>query len=215
MKIKVCGNTEVSQIKRLEELSIDYAGFIFYEGSPRFMGQKIKKEDIQNLPTKMQKIGVFVNASRDEIMKQTEDYRLDGVQLHGDETPEFCRIISDHVTVIKAFRVNEGQIDIDWMVRDFEEVCDYYLFDKESKSVYGGAGEKFDWNLLQDATIGKKFFLSGGIAPTDAAMLKKFEHPFFYGIDLNSRFETSPGIKDLEVLKQFLKDIKQPQLLNS
>lgn len=210
MKIKVCGNAIASQVKELDELSIEYAGFIFYKASPRYMAEKIRKENIQNLSTKLQKVGVFVNESRDEIMRIIEDYSLDAVQLHGDETPEFCKQISDHVTVIKAFRINEGQIDIDWMVRDFEEVCDYYLFDKASKSVYGGAGEKFDWELLHSASIGKEFFISGGICQTDAAMLKTFKHRFFYGIDLNSRFEISPGIKDFEKLKQFLNDIKQP-----
>lgn len=213
MKIKVCGNTIMSQLKELDHLLIDYAGFIFYEGSPRYMGKKIKSEDLQNLPTKLQKIGVFVNESREEVLRRIDEYGLDGVQLHGDETPEFCKQISDHVTVIKAFRINTNQIDIDWMVKEFIDVCDYYLFDKESRSVYGGSGEKFDWNLLQNASIGKSFFLSGGISHNDASMLKNFQHPFFYGIDLNSRFETSPGVKNMEMLKQFALEIKEPEFL--
>ncbi|MEO6818239.1 MAG: phosphoribosylanthranilate isomerase [Ginsengibacter sp.] len=213
MKIKVCGNTIMSQLKELDHLLIDYAGFIFYEGSPRYMGKKIKSEDLQNLPTKLQKIGVFVNESREEVLRRIDEYGLDGVQLHGDETPEFCKQISDHVTVIKAFRINTNQIDIDWMVKEFIDVCDYYLFDKESRSVYGGSGEKFDWNLLQNASIGKSFFLSGGISQNDAGMLKNFQHPFFYGIDLNSRFETSPGVKNMEMLKQFALEIKEPEFL--
>lgn len=213
MKIKVCGNTIMSQLKELDHLLIDYAGFIFYEGSPRYMGKKIKSEDLQNLPTKLQKIGVFVNESREEVLRRIDEYGLDGVQLHGDETPEFCKQISDHVTVIKAFRINTNQIDIDWMVKEFIDVCDYYLFDKESRSVYGGSGEKFDWNLLQNASIGKSFFLSGGISQNDVSMLKNFQHPFFYGIDLNSRFETSPGVKNMEMLKQFALEIKEPEFL--
>ena len=208
MKIKVCGNTVASQIKELDELAIDYAGFIFYQSSPRYVGEKLQNE-IKDLSTKLQRVGVFVNESRDQIMRKIDDYRLDVVQLHGDETPEFCKQISDHISVIKAFRVNEKQSDVDWMVKDYIEVCDFYLFDKESTSVYGGSGEKFDWTLLQNASIGKEFFLSGGICPTDAPLIKIFEHPFFYGIDLNSRFETSPGIKDIEKLKYFINDIRK------
>ena len=211
MKIKVCGNTVASQVIELGEIPIDYAGFIFYKSSPRYVGEKLQLKDMQNLSTKLQKVGVFVNESRDEIMRKIDEYKLDLVQLHGDETPEFCKQISDHISVIRAFRINEKQIDIDWMVKDFEEVCDYYLFDKESRSVYGGSGEKFDWNLLHNATIGKEFFLSGGISPSDAPMVKVFEHPFFYGIDVNSRFEISPGIKDLEKLKHFINDIRKPE----
>lgn len=213
MKIKVCGNTIVPQVRELDELAIDYAGFIFYESSPRFMGEKISKEEMQNLSTKLKKVGVFVNESRDEIMRKIDDYRLDAIQLHGDETAEFCKQISDHISVIKAFRISEKQIDIDWMVKEFNEVCDFYLFDKESKSIYGGSGEKFDWNLLNNASVGKDFFLSGGICQADLQVLKNFEHPFFYGIDVNSRFEISPGIKDIQKLKHFVKDIKQADLL--
>jgi phosphoribosylanthranilate isomerase len=193
----------------MDEIPIDYAGFIFYKSSPRYVGEKMQIMDLQNLSTKLKKVGVFVNESRDEIMRKIDDFKLDVVQLHGDETPEFCKQISDHISVIRAFRISEKQADVDWMIKDFEEVCDYYLFDKESKSVYGGSGEKFDWNLLQHATIGKKFFIGGGISQNDVATLTAFHHPFFYGIDINSRFEISPGIKDIQKVKEFVNDLKK------
>lgn len=209
MKIKVCGNTVVTQVKEMDEIPIDYAGFIFYKSSPRYVGEKMQIMDLQNLSTKLKKVGVFVNESRDEIMRKIDDFKLDVVQLHGDETPEFCKQISDHISVIRAFRISEKQADVDWMIKDFEEVCDYYLFDKESKSVYGGSGEKFDWNLLQHAAIGKQFFIGGGISQNDVATLTAFHHPFFYGIDINSRFEISPGIKDIQKVKEFVNDLKK------
>ena len=215
MKIKVCGNTIVSQVRELDKLAVDFAGFIFYKQSPRYMGEKIVKKEIENLPAHLKKVGVFVNESRDQIMKIIDEYQLDAVQLHGDETPEFCKQISDHISVIKAFRIGANQIDIDWMLKEYVEVCDFYLFDKQSRSVYGGSGEKFDWNLLQKATIGKNFFLSGGICENDVKMLQRFTHRYFYGIDINSCFEKSPGIKDIEKLKNFVNDIRHADVFQN
>jgi phosphoribosylanthranilate isomerase len=111
--------------------------------------------------------------------------------------------------VIKAFRITDSDSNIDWLVKEYDEVCDYYLFDKANAGLYGGAGEKFNWNLLKDSVIGKPFFLSGGISSSDAEALKKFKHPFFYGVDVNSRFEIEPGIKDMKLIKEFVNQIKK------
>jgi phosphoribosylanthranilate isomerase len=203
MKIKVCGNKDLSQLKELNDLGIDYAGFIFYEQSPRYVLKGIKGKDVKNLKLDIKKVGVFVNASEEEVMEQIDEFGLDVVQLHGDETASFCNHISDHIKVIKAFRIADADTNVDWLVKEFDEVCDYYLFDKESAGLYGGTGQKFDWNLLEKSVIGKPFFLSGGININDAEALRKFEHPFFYGVDVNSRFETEPGIKDIELVKKF------------
>jgi phosphoribosylanthranilate isomerase len=208
MKIKVCGNRDLDQLKELNDLGVDYAGFIFYEQSPRYVLKKIKGEDIKNLKSDIAKVGVFVNASEEEVMKQIEAFGLDVVQLHGDETSLFCSQISDHIKVIKAFRITDPDANIDWMVKEFDEACDYYLFDKGSAGLYGGTGQKFDWNILAKSAINKPFFLSGGIGINDAEALRKFEHPFFYGVDINSRFETKPGIKDIELIKNFIKQLK-------
>lgn len=208
MKIKVCGITTISQIEELNKMGVDYVGMIFYEKSPRYALPKLKSKAVSALTLNMEKVGVFVNASENYIMTQIELYELEYVQLHGSETPTFCNHISNHVKVIKAFRIDEQNSHIDWMVKPYEEVCDNYLFDKGSAGIYGGTGKKFDWHLFENATVGKKFFLSGGIGPEDAEAVKKFEHPYFYGVDINSRFETEPGIKDMEMMKQFVKELR-------
>ncbi len=208
MKIKVCGNRDLSQLKELNDLGIDYEGLIFYEQSPRYVLKEIKGEDVKDLQLDVEKTGVFVNAAEEEIMKQVDDFGLDLVQLHGDETASFCEHISDHIKVIKAFRIADFDTNIDWLVKEYDEVCDYYLFDKGSAGLYGGTGEKFNWDLLEKSTIGKPFFLSGGIGINDAEALRKFKHPFFYGVDVNSRFETEPGIKDVKLIKDFIKQLK-------
>ena len=208
MKVKVCGITTISQLEELDRMGIDYAGLIFYERSPRYVLSKLKSKDVAALKLATKKVGVFVNASENDIMTQIELYELDIVQLHGNETPTFCNHISNHVKVIKAFRVNEQNSHIDWMVKPYEESCDFYLFDHGSVGIYGGTGQKFNWSLLEDATIGKNFFLSGGIRPDDAESLKKFEHPFFHAVDINSQFETEPGLKDIGLVKEFVNKLR-------
>lgn len=209
MKIKVCGNTDLNQLRKLDELDIDYAGMIFYPQSPRYVLKKLSGKEVKDLDLSLTKVGVFVNASEEEIMQQIEDFGLDLVQLHGDETASFCNRISDHIKVMKAFRISDLETNIDWLVKEYDEVCDYYLFDKGNAGLYGGTGEKFNWNLLEKANIGKPFFLSGGISAEDVAALKKFHHPFFYGVDVNSRFETEPGIKDIKLIKEFVNELKK------
>lgn len=208
MKIKVCGNRDLSQLKELNDLGIDYAGLIFYEQSPRYILGKLEGKDVKELKLPLEIVGVFVNATEDEIMKQIDSYGLSLVQLHGDETPSFCNRISDHIKVIKSFRIMDPDINIDWLVKEYDEVCDYYLFDKGSAGLYGGTGQKFDWSILEKFTIGKPFFLSGGISVNDASDLKKFQHAFFYGVDVNSRFEIEPGIKDIKQVREFVKQLK-------
>jgi|SRR6185437_614332 len=209
MKIKVCGNTVIGQLKELNDLEIDYLGLIFYDQSPRCVLNKLIGKEVRESVISKTKVGVFVNASEEEIMKQVEGFGLDMVQLHGDETASFCKRISDHIKVIKAFRISDIDANVDWLVKEYEEVCDYYLFDKGSAGLYGGTGQKFNWDVLKNSTIGKPFFLSGGIEKKDAGAVKKFTHPFFYGIDVNSRFETSPGVKNIGLIKEFVKELKE------
>ncbi|MGN6531045.1 MAG: phosphoribosylanthranilate isomerase [Ginsengibacter sp.] len=209
MKIKMCGNRDLSQLKELENVGIDYAGLIFYQQSPRYVLKKISGKDVRDLNLSIPKVGVFVNASEEEIMQQVEDFGLDMVQLHGDETAPFCTRISDQIKVIKAFRISDFDSNVDWLVKEYDEACDYYLFDKANAGLYGGTGEKFNWNLLENSVIGKPFFLSGGISIDDAAALKSFHHAFFYGIDVNSKFEKEPGVKDMKLIKEFVSDLKK------
>lgn len=209
MKLKVCGITQLEQLQQLDELHINYAGLIFYDQSSRCITNKLKAGDVKPLRLSLKKVGVFVNAAEEEIMAQIENFGLDIVQLHGDETPGFCNHISNHVTVIKAFRITHtNEQNIDWMIKPYEEYCDYYLFDTNRKNAYGGTGEKFDWKILNQNKINKPFFLSGGIGLKDVEKLKAFEHPFFYAVDVNSRVEISEGVKDMEQIKSLAKELE-------
>ena len=129
MNIKVCGITQLKQLQQLDGLNIDFAGLIFHKDSPRYVVGKISKEDIEATDFDTKKVGVFVNAGYDEIIQTVEDYGLDVVQLHGDESPELCAELSEDVEVIKAFSISADTTSIDELVADYDAVCDYYLFD--------------------------------------------------------------------------------------
>jgi phosphoribosylanthranilate isomerase len=210
MNIKVCGITTLKQLQQLDALEIDFAGLNFYKGSPRYVAEKISKEQIKEADFDIKKVGVFVNAGHDEIMKTIDDYNLDIVQLQGNESAELCNDLSEEIEVIKAFRIDSGADgDIDKMVEDYDDVCDYYLFDTGGqKEALGGTGKQFDWNLLLKAKIEKPFFLGGGISPDDAEKIKAFTHPDFFAIDINSKFETAPGEKDMVKLLKFVKELR-------
>ncbi|MBK8496437.1 MAG: phosphoribosylanthranilate isomerase [Ferruginibacter sp.] len=208
MNTKVCGITQLKQLQQLDGLDIDFAGLIFYKDSPRYVGDKIKKEDLKNSDFDLKKVGVFVNAGYDEIMQVVEDYGLDVVQLHGDESPDLCEELSEDVEVIKAFKVKDSKVSIDEMVADYDEVCDYYLFDTASSDVEGGSGKQFDWKLLSKSKIEKPFFLSGGIGVDDVAKVKAFKHPDYYAVDINSKVEKEPGVKDMALVLQFRQGLK-------
>lgn len=209
MNIKVCGLTQLKQIQQLDALNVAFAGLIFHKDSPRYVVGKIAKDELKDADFDLKKVGVFVNADYDEIMQMIDDYGLDVVQLHGDETPELCEELSDEVEVIKAFSISDKITSIDDMIVDYDDVCDYYLFDTASKiGKVGGTGEKFDWKLVKKSKIEKPFFLSGGISLDDLELIKSFKHPDYFGIDVNSRFEKSPGIKDMALLLQLRQGIK-------
>ncbi len=209
MNTKVCGITQLKQLQQLDGLDIDFAGLIFFKDSPRYVGDKIKGDDLKNSDFDLKKVGVFVNADYDEIMKVVEDYGLDVVQLHGDESPDLCEELSEDVEVIKAFKVKDSKVSIDEMVADYDEVCDYYLFDTASSEMEGGTGKQFDWKVLSKAKIEKPFFLSGGIGVDDVAQVKNFKHPDYYAVDINSKVEKEPGVKDMGLVLQFRQGLKK------
>ena len=210
MNIKVCGITQFKQLQQLEALNIDYAGLIFYKDSPRYMGDKITGKQVKEADFDLKKVGVFVNPGYAELLDAIDEYGLDIVQLHGNETPEMCEELSAEVEVIKAFRIaGDVSINIDELVADYDAVCDYYLFDTAGlKESFGGTGQQFDWGILKKAKIEKPFFLSGGIGPDDAQKAKTFKHPDFFAIDVNSKFEMAPGIKDMAAILKFLQAFK-------
>jgi phosphoribosylanthranilate isomerase len=210
MRIKVCGMTQLAQVRQLDEMGIDFAGFIFYPKSPRYVVKHLAGEQLKKAKVRLGKVGVFVHATYDEVMKQVDDYGLDMVQLHGDETPRFCEQLANYVTVIKVFRVQEND-PIDWIMRPYEESCDMFLFDTLGVG-YGGTGKKFNWDILKTTIMNKLFFLSGGIEPDDAEKLKLFAKESIakklFSIDINSKFEITPGIKDMDKIKKMIKDLK-------
>ena len=209
MNIKVCGITEMKQLNQLEGLDIDFAGLIFYKDSPRYIGEKISKKELKKADLDLKKVGVFVNPEMIEVLDAIDEYGLDAVQLHGDESAEMCEDLSSEVEVIKAFRVTDA-VEIDKLVAPYDAVCDYYLFDTGGlKESFGGTGKQFDWSILTKAKIEKPFFLSGGIGPEDAEKVKAFKHPDFFGVDINSKFEKEPGVKDMAKVLHFRQAMKK------
>ena len=209
MNIKVCGITQLKQLQQLEGLGIEFAGFVFVKDSPRYIGKKINTEDILRADFDLRKVGVFQDDDYETIMEAVEEYSLDVVQLHGDETPALCEELQEDVEVIKSFSLQAADTNIDELVADYDEVCDYYLFDtKTADGKTGGTGSQFDWNLITKARIEKPFFLSGGIGPDDAKKILALKHPDLYGVDINSRFEKEPGVKDMALILQFRQQLK-------
>jgi phosphoribosylanthranilate isomerase len=210
MRIKVCGMTDLEQVHQLDELGVEFCGFIFYPKSPRYVFKHVPAINIKKVKGNINKVGVFVNAYADDILKTVDDCGLYLVQLHGDETPKECEKISNYVSVIKAFRLAEGD-NIEWKIKDYDDVVDMFLFDTEGAG-YGGTGKKFNWDVLKGLNIRKPFFLSGGIQPEDVAQLKAFaKEPVakdLFAVDINSKFETAPGKKDMEKIKEFVFNLK-------
>lgn len=209
-QIKVCGNNNKENFESLVNLEPDYVGFIFYDKSKRF----VKDESLFSIFPNAEKVGVFVNESISTIIQKVIDYKLDVVQLHGDETAEFCeQLIS---TKHQYLLTDESFLDFKiWKAvgikteEDFKQLTAYqqvvnsFVFDTKSDN-YGGTGRKFDWQLLTNYQLSTPFLLSGGIKLEDALLLKNFQHPRCIGFDINSGFETEPGIKKIEEIKEFI-----------
>ncbi len=210
MRIKVCGMTKAEQVEQLNEMGIEFAGFIFYPRSPRYVHKSMSATEIKKIKGKINKVGVFVNTPVEEVLKTVDQCGLYVVQLHGDESPKFCERIADYITVVKAFRLTEDD-NVLWRIKDYIDVVDMFLFDTEGAG-YGGTGKKFNWDLLKGLNINKPFFLSGGIQPEDAENIKLFQQDAvakdLFAIDINSKFEIVPGLKDMELVKQFVDKIK-------
>ena len=207
MNIKVCGITSLKQLQQLDGLNIDFAGLNFYESSPRYVGENIDAETLIQADLDVRTVGIFVDDDYETVMEKVEKYELHMVQLHGSESPELCKELSADTEVVKVFAIDDNVKDIDELVAPYDAVCDYYLFDTASEAK-GGSGKKFNWNLLGKAKIEKPFFISGGIATSDAVALKNFKHPDFYGVDINSKFEKSAGVKDMAAVLEFKLAIK-------
>ena len=202
--------TQANQVKQLDEMGVEFAGFIFYPKSARFVFKSMPATEIKKIKGKINKVGVFVNADADEVLKTVDACGLYLVQLHGDESPRVCERIANYVSVIKVFRISEDD-NIEWKIREYHDAADMFMFDTEGAG-YGGTGRKFNWEMLKGLNIRKPFFLSGGLSPDDAEHLKMFQkEPVakdLFAIDINSKFEIMPGVKDMDLVKKFVEKLK-------
>lgn len=199
MIIKVCGMREAENIREVEKLA-DWLGLIFWPKSKRYVSTKPVY-----LPTQVKRVGVFVDEEAGRVMRTADDYGLDLIQLHGHESPEYLSMLKGY-RIIKAFNI---AIPSDFMdTTPYEGLADYFLFDTKGKQI-GGNGEKFDWSVLSSYHGRTPFLLSGGIGPEDVEQVRAIKHPKCIGIDLNSRFEIAPGLKDVNLLREFIEKVKR------
>lgn len=228
MIIKVCGMRDGENIRQVSALGVNWIGMIFWEQSPRnvtmipthagIIPDRAKEFEVSSASgvsyTAPQRVGVFVDEMAQNIITRAVNYRLDIIQLHGHESPTFIRNLRHTldpdlrpgIRFMKA--VSIACADDLLLCKDYEDCVDYFLFDTKCTTV-GGSGRQFDWSLLKAYNGQKPFLLSGGIGPDDADRVKNFSHPRCIGIDLNSRFETEPGMKDVEALRSFLSQLKE------
>ncbi len=201
LKLKVCGMKYPKNIETLTALNPDYMGFIFYPRSKRYMAGSLSSAFMKKIPESIKKVGVFVNDSFESIQFEVNRNNLSLVQLHGNEPPELCeKFKKKEIKVIKAFQIypdfNFNQLEI------FKKSCDYFLFDTLTPK-YGGSGQKFDWDLLKNYDNEKPFFLSGGIDLEDAYKIRNINNLNIHAVDINSQFEISIGLKDIQKVKMF------------
>ena len=200
IRLKVCGmNLNTTEVSNLQP---QYLGFIFWKPSKRFF-----QEAMPQLPDSIHKIGVFVNATIEEILATTIRYKLYAIQLHGQENEAFCRSLKEQIKDIKIIKVFAIGDDFDFAeIHPFEKVCDYYLFDTKGE-LPGGNGTVFNWKVLKNYPSQKPYFLSGGIGLSHIESIKEFlnrpESKYCHAIDVNSKFETAPGLKNIAQLKEF------------
>jgi len=199
MMIKVCGMREENNIRAVEKLGIDWMGFVFYPGSPRYAGEKLTY-----IPRKVKRVGVFVNEEQKIVHERALQNRLHIIQLHGEESPAYCKGLQEAgFIVVKAFGIETDKPFPSAAVQRYQDCCDYFLFDAKSPK-HGGSGKKYNWEELSGYQGDIPFLLSGGISPGDAERIKAFSHPKLMGIDVNSGFEISPAYKDIALLKTFI-----------
>lgn len=211
--IKVCGLTDPINIEEVGGLEVDLIGLIFYKNSPRnIVGYSLShwfKEKGKHQMGKIKKVGVFVNENISEIIAKSIAFELDFIQLHGNENPDYIKTLNgylsenqlNHLKIIKAFGISES-FNFKTL-SDFDIFISYFLFDTKAE-VKGGSGIKFQWSKLEEYAGNTPFLLSGGIGPLDYNELNDLNHPKFAGIDLNSRFESSPGLKNISLLEVFI-----------
>jgi len=210
LKLKVCGLTKLDQIQELINLDVDFLGFIFYEKSPRYVLDHLNLKQISEIKDQ-RKVGVFVNEDLEKIIKISEQANLNFIQLHGDESEDFIselkQKLNPKIGIIKVIRIgNQTSDELQKAINHQPSTIDYFLFDTDSKA-FGGTGQTFDWNILNEIEIPIPYFLSGGISLENTDDLKNINQKPT-ALDINSKFEIEAGNKDLEKIKEFLSLIK-------
>ncbi len=200
IKLKICGLRD--NIGEVVALRPDYIGLIFYPKSPRYVGEDF---ELPGIDRSIKKVGVFVNETIESVVEKAIKYQLDFVQLHGDESADYCRLIKEKgLKSMKAFQVEEG---FDFVVLEpYEMHVEYFLFDTKSKG-YGGSGHSFDWSVLQNYAMEKQYFLSGGLSLENIEGLRGLDVSKIHALDVNSKFEVKPGLKDVGLLAKLKKQI--------
>lgn len=195
-----------SNVKEIVAAKPDFMGFIFYPRSARYVGAKPDSSIFNNIPSGITRVGVFVDETADKILELAHISGLEMLQLHGDESPEFCsNLRSSGLKIIKVFKAS-WSFDFKQTI-PYISACDYFLFDTLTETP-GGSGMKFNWNILNSYNLEKPFFLSGGIGPGDYGIIKTIENRGLFAVDINSCFEISPGIKDVKMVKTFIDRLK-------
>jgi phosphoribosylanthranilate isomerase len=202
MKLKVCGMCEVENLQELSALNLDYIGFIFYAGSPRFVSDEQMKI-LAKVPLRAKKTGVFVDEESAVIMAKVSEYGLQAIQLHGNESISQCSaLLKEGVEVIKAFGI-DAAFDFS-LLESYLDVVDYFLFDTKTGS-RGGSGNVFDWEILKRYPYDKPYFLSGGLSLKNLSEVKRIKDERLFALDLNSRFEVRPGVKNVKNIVEAIK----------
>lgn len=205
-QLKVCGLTQLGQIRELVEIKINFLGFIFYEKSPRYVLNHLSLDEISKI-NHGRKVGVFVNDTVNKIIKISEKAGLNLIQLHGDENEDYISCLrlqlNPKIEIIQVIRVgNQNAEQLQEMINHQPTTVNYLLFDTNSKA-FGGTGKTFDWNILNEIKIPCSYFLSGGISEINIENIDKLNQKPF-ALDINSKFETEPGVKDLEKIKNLI-----------
>jgi len=209
IRVKVCGMTDPGNVKAVAVTKPDFMGFIFYPGSMRYVGKDPKAELFNTIPDVITRVGVFVDEDSDKILDLSFRFKLDMIQLHGMESPGACsKLKSAGLRVVKTFRM-DNHFNF-WNIEKFLSVCDYFLFDTRSDKP-GGSGIKFNWEILEEYPFDKPCFLSGGISPADVGLIRNLTIRGLFAVDINSRFETMPGIKAPGLVKTFIEELKIDQ----